>query len=450
MNFGLERIHRLLDHFDRPQNSYKVIHVAGTNGKGSVCAVLSSVFAQLGVKCGRFSSPHLISPCDSITIDLKPITIADYNTLRNKVQAINDAYSINASSFEILTAMALCHFADSKVQVAVVEVGMGGRLDATNVFTSPSVCVITAIGLDHTEFLGDTVDKIAAEKAGIVKSGASVVVSFQPFASEVIPVVEAMSNAAGCYELRYATPLEMSTAKIDDSGSSQSLFEILNMKDQVSFRFRDGRLICFTMPFVGEYQLQNVATALSALDSFLVRESHLFTILNETNLITGLQNARWPGRLEWQEIESTRGVKYSCLIDGAHNQQGAQELRRYLDSCLQRTATFRRSLQICWIVGFKGGKDIGQLLNTWLRDGDCIYAVEFSSPDGMPWIQCSAGEVIIEAAKQMFPNIECGSFGDVKSTVRHLKSLDVASNDRVFVMCGSLYLISEFYRNGFV
>ena len=169
MNFGLERIHSLLSELENPHLRLSVIHVGGTNGKGSVTSYIDSILIKAGYKTGRYNSPHFLNPRDSIRINGIPINKESYQRIRNHVEAVNSASNIGATSFELLTAVALCCFDAEEVSIAVIEVGLGGAKDATNVFPSPLVSIITTIGMDHMEILGETIDLIAKEKAGILK-----------------------------------------------------------------------------------------------------------------------------------------------------------------------------------------------------------------------------------------------------------------------------------------
>ena len=197
---GLDRIRELLARLGDPQNSLRIVHVAGTNGKGSTCAYIANVLQAAGYRVGWFSSPFIERFEERIRVDGKNIAMPDLARVTLQVREHAEQMSVETgdhpTEFELMTAVALLHFAQVECQVAVLEVGLGGRLDSTNVIAAPDVAVITRIGLDHTDLLGDTIGKIAAEKAGIIKSGSSVV--SWPQEPEAAEAVETVAHAAGC------------------------------------------------------------------------------------------------------------------------------------------------------------------------------------------------------------------------------------------------------------
>ncbi|KAL2915687.1 Cell cycle serine/threonine-protein kinase cdc5/MSD2 [Polyrhizophydium stewartii] len=194
---GLERITALLERLGNPQRGLRVVHVAGTNGKGSVCACVASILRAAGVRVGSFNSPYLLEPRDSVRVDCEPVAAAAFERATEQVAAADAALGIGATAFEQQTAAALVLLREARVEVAVMEVGLGGRHDATNVIDAPEVAVVTAIGLDHTEYLGTTVEAIAAHKAGIIKAGSAVVIGPQEDAAAT-RVIEEHARAAGC------------------------------------------------------------------------------------------------------------------------------------------------------------------------------------------------------------------------------------------------------------
>jgi folylpolyglutamate synthase/dihydropteroate synthase len=523
MDLGVDRIKRLLALLGSPQTHYKVIHVAGTNGKGSVCATLSSVCSHLGIRNGRFSSPHLIHPCDSITVNQTPIPVETFTSLKEQIESLSTQHQIHATSFEILTAVAFCYFSQAQIQLAVVEVGMGGRLDSTNVFDHPTVCVITSIGLDHTEFLGDKLGKIASEKAGIMKKDAGVVLGYQAGGAvegvageedgrkEILEVLEGYAKEVGCSEIAHAVPLVPSFVS---TPSQPSFFDILSHTPSSSFTFQHIRSVTpstvsssvsasasaspspssslssdslptsspitikFQLPFAGSYQLQNLSTALTALDLFLKKEPQFLQYFSIEPLIRGIECTKWPGRLEWRLFKGSRTVEGTnegipILIDGAHNIQGAHQLRDYLDACLLRAeaqladsgaeGSNKEKIRVIWVVGFKYGKDIGELLQVWLgndkdrnkrikedfeEERDELWAVEFSQPEGMPWIRATVSTKIVEVADKINPEVKGQTFDGPRAVFSRLDSDEsfTKGTKTVVVLCGSLYLVSEFYK----
>ncbi|KAJ3172826.1 folylpolyglutamate synthase [Irineochytrium annulatum] len=424
IELGLAKITALLRALGDPQDSYDCIHVAGTNGKGSVCTFIASVLNASSIKVGRFSSPHLITPRDCITVDGQMIPEPDYADLRRDVEGASKAGGIEASSFEILTAVALMHFRGAGVEVAVVEVGMGGRLDATNVFKAPAVCVITCLALDHVEFLGSTIEAIAGEKAGIVKPGAAVVVGRQ----SVVGAMEALRAILGGKEGMTVPPVFAGAAEEVEPASGLGAGSRL-----VSFELNGREITCSTSMH-GDYQLENLDTAMKAVQAF-VQARPAFTV-TEDMVRAGVAGARWPGRLEWLSLKSNADV----LVDGAHNPQGVEVLGRYVDKYVRTSGR-----RVCWILAFKSGKPLTDMLRPLLRNNDKVCAVGFSLPEEMPWIQPFPPADISGYIKENHPGVEAVSKPDLKSG---LAAMESEGDKTTLVICGSLYLIADLYRSG--
>ena len=312
---GLETELDLLERLGNPEQSFAVIHVAGTNGKGSVSAMLDSVLRYAGYRVGLYTSPHLIRFNERIRVGGEPVTDQELADLFESVEphalAAKAAGGREITFFEFTTALAFEHFRRRRVQLAVVETGMGGRLDATNVVT-PLVSIITRIGLEHTAYLGNTITAIAGEKAGIIKKGRPVVCGAMPPAAA---------------EVMRATAVERGAEFVDASSVgvvrrvSQSL-----AGQKVSASTPSADYGTFTMPLLGRHQLENCVTALAAIDC--VRGQG---IAMPSDVVTrGLARTRWPGRLE--VLSETPPV----LLDGAHNPDGARALGAALKELCRR------------------------------------------------------------------------------------------------------------------
>ncbi|TKJ17260.1 bifunctional folylpolyglutamate synthase/dihydrofolate synthase [Candidatus Woesearchaeota archaeon B3_Woes] len=293
MKLGLKNIRDLMDHLGNPQNDFKSIHVAGTNGKGSVCSFLSSILEKEGYKVGVYTSPHLVSFRERIKINGKKIERKEISSLLSKIKPFVKDHTF----FEVVTALAFLYFKKKKVDIVLVEVGLGGRLDATNVIT-PEVSVITNIGLEHTEHLGDTLEKIAFEKSGIVKQN--------------IPLVT-LSDCKGLNVLKKTCKLEKC-----------KLHLVKPKKLKISLK--------------GNFQHQNASLALGVVD--VLREKG-YKISNKS-VVDGLMNAKWPGRFEF--------VNGNILFDCAHNPCGAKTLAREIKKLNYKNIYF--------IVGIMKDKDI--------------------------------------------------------------------------------------------
>ncbi|MEA1871369.1 MAG: folylpolyglutamate synthase/dihydrofolate synthase family protein, partial [Candidatus Bipolaricaulota bacterium] len=303
---GLDRILRLLDALDHPEQAFPAVHIAGTNGKGSVAAMLASVLSQAGYRVGRFTSPDLIDFRDRISIDDAWI---EGDELARTVEQLLPIFAAEdpPTLFEALTAIAFHHFAKNKVDLAVVEVGLGGRFDATNVL-SPLLTILTTVGRDHLALLGGTIEKIAWEKAGIAKEDVPCLAGDLPLEAQRILVAECARLRApltDCHTIdleRVAFDWEKVTYRIE------------------AFDFPKEILL----PLLGGYQQENLRVTLRAIE--LLREDGL-TIPNHA-VASGLAVARWPGRFE---VISRRPL---VILDGAHNQPGALALAEDIERTL--------------------------------------------------------------------------------------------------------------------
>lgn len=292
VKFGIDRMRRLVAELGHPERSYPVIHVAGTNGKGSVSAMLESIFRAAGWRTGLYTSPHLVKLGERVQVDRQLLTEKEIVAYARELQPVAAraaafAPDEHATFFEFMTAMAFLQFQKRKVDVAVVEVGMGGRLDATNV-VQPAVTIITSIGLDHCAELGDTVEKIAAEKAGIIKPGIPVVLGRLPAGAERVIRDVAAANGAPVHAIR------------EIFGDDLSGYPLTNLE--------------------GDYQRWNAATATTAA-RLLAKAGKL----DAAAIQHGLAQVAWPGR--WQRLDV--GGRH-IILDASHNPEGAQGLEENL------------------------------------------------------------------------------------------------------------------------
>lgn len=297
--FNLDRVRKLLKALGDPQDQVKAVHVAGTKGKGSTCAMLESMLRACGYTVGLYSSPHLVDLRERITINGDLITQSDFTELIRQVKtAVDKADGDNPNFFEILTAAAICHFANQAVDVAVFETGLGGRLDATNVLT-PLVCGITQVSLDHTDILGKDLASIAREKGGIFKKNVPAISCEQ--APEAAAALRDVAEKAG-------TPLHFTGEDIEFSYRFEANRE-LGPHTRVCLSTDDRNYEHLPVPLRGEHQALNCGLALALLDQ--LRRSG-FTI-PEAKVVVGLANTVLPGRMEltWNEPR--------ILLDGAHN-----------------------------------------------------------------------------------------------------------------------------------
>jgi dihydrofolate synthase/folylpolyglutamate synthase len=289
---GLERIRAVLQALGRPQDRLRFVHVAGTNGKGSTCAMIESALRAANLRTGLFTSPHLAEPTERIRIDGRPISADRF------AQAFNQVLGLHTTYFETVTAMALLVFAEERVDMVVLEVGLGGRLDATNV-VSPDLSVITAVDFDHEAFLGKSLESIAGEKAGILKPGVPAVFARQrPEAARVLD--------------RRAAELSIPVARTADWLVSDLDIDARGSR----FRLTGERHLRLACPLAGEHQVENAVTAAVALACLGIVDSAIEA---------GIARARWPGRLE------RVSERPEIILDGAHNPAGARALAAYID-----------------------------------------------------------------------------------------------------------------------
>lgn len=298
---GLERMRDFMHALGDPQENLHYVHIAGTNGKGSACVMTQSLLTAAGFRTGLYISPHLDQFNERLSIDGQMISDADLRRLAARVRAAAETLGEEPTDFEMITAMAFCWFEEQHCDLVVLEVGMGGRLDATNVISHPEVCAIMHIGLDHTEFLGDTVEKVAAEKAGILKPGADCVLYHQlPGVMDVV-------------QQRFADVNPDVAARLVITDPTAFTARARTIDGQV-FDYRARRHL--RIQLLGNYQMENAMAVLDIIDC-LIRRGWGIT---ENAIRAGLAQATWPGRFEVLSREPL------LIVDGAHNPNGVEAL----------------------------------------------------------------------------------------------------------------------------
>jgi len=399
--FGLERIHAVLEALGRPQDRCRFVHVAGTNGKGSTCAMIESALAAAGHRTGLFTSPHLAEPTERILIGGRPISAADFaaafDLVHTTVERLLAAgvIDLHTTYFETVTAMAFVVFAQQATDRVVLEVGLGGRLDATNVIR-PELCVITPIDFDHEQYLGRSLEAIAGEKAGILKAGVPAVFSRQR--PEAAGVLERRAAELGVPVARTAD-WSMDHLEIDARASG------FQMAGQVRGLPSTLRIHC---PLAGEHQVENAATAAVALSQLGVAPDAIET---------GIARTVWPGRLEHVS------ERPEIILDGAHNPAGARALAAYIDRFYSR----RRVRLIYGAMRDKAVAEIGGILfpKAWQVIVTAPHQSRALAPEAL-------GTVADHANLQV-----AASLAEALELVR-----DAAPDDAVFIT-GSLFLVAE-------
>ena len=397
VNLGTVRIERLLANLDNPHQRVPIIHVGGTNGKGSVCAYLSSILTQAGYRVGRYTSPHLIDWTERICINEQPISSAVLEAILQQIQQAIEPEKESPTLFEVITAAAWLYFAQQKVDLAVMEVGLGGRLDATNVCSSSLVSIITSISREHWQRLGPTLANIAAEKAGILKTGCPAVVGQLPI--EAKTVIAARIERLNCPAVWVEPAIEV-------------------RRQEQRWAVYEG--IEYPLPLLGEVQLINSALAIAAIK---VLQQQGWQVPLQA-IQTGMAKTRWLGRLQW-----TSWNDHPLLIDGAHNHSSAEALRQYIDTL---------DKPVDWVIGIMASKDHAAIFQALLRPGDRLYLVP------VPDESTAAPAELAEIATNICPNLkDCQTFSELFSAL-HLAITNVNNTQRLVVLCGSLYLVGYF------
>lgn len=334
-NLGLERITTIMDILNNPQNNYKIIHVAGTNGKGSTAKIINEILVRNGFKTGLFTSPHLFNYEERFKVNNEDISPYVFDKLIGDINELALKHNVDLTEFELLTAAGFYYFFVKGVQYLVLETGLGGALDSTNI-VKPEISIITTIDYDHTERLGKTIEKIAEQKAGIIKENVPVVVSKDNLGYEVIEKVAKEKNA----------PLvEIKPVTVKFNGE-ENIIEY------------DGKEYEFNL--LGDYQAKNLELALAAVNSLN---------LGLIKVRDALRNVYWKFRLEYNKEKQV-------LIDSAHNPSGAKVLREFLDK------NFKKEKKI-FIFGCLKNKDYNKMLKTLIKKGDELYYKDFSYPSAL-------------------------------------------------------------------
>jgi dihydrofolate synthase/folylpolyglutamate synthase len=382
---GLENTFKLAELAGNPHQQLRFIHVAGTNGKGSTCAILESIYRTAGLRVGMFTSPHLVAFGERIQVNRQPISEADIVRLVERIKPLLAQFSPEAppTFFEVITVMALIYFAEKKCELVIWETGLGGRLDATNIVT-PLASVITNIQFDHQAWLGDTLARIAGEKAGIIKPG--------------VPVITAVDDA-DAFRILY-----------EKARQCESRFLLITWTQAEFWPLQGIRL-----PLLGEHQRLNAAVA-----------THTVIALNQQIPVTdeairaGLQNVQWPGRL--QLVNQPGGRK--ILLDGAHNMGGAETL-------LTALKTYFNAEKPTLILGLLRDKDYARICEILVPFARRIVLTPVNSQRTLQPAELAA---VCRAAN---PNAE------IREATSLEQALEWSSADDFVVISGSLYLIGE-------
>lgn len=397
---GLERISALMENLGNPQNKTKIIHVAGTNGKGSFCAMLSAVLKSAGYRTGNFSSPALTGITDNFRIDCEEITEKDFTEIMDIVYPTCESMTDKPTEFEILTAVAFELFVRKQCDIAIVECGMGGDTDSTNVIASPLMSVITNVQKDHTAILGKTIDEIATHKAGIIKPERPVF-----FGGGDIPeIIE-----------KTAREKNSQLFTVDYSGIKTCFPAPICSLSGTSFMYRGMKI---NLSLIGTHQFENAVNVLNCIE---ILKNQGFEIPHSA-IKSGLENVKWRGRFEILRKNPL------VIFDGSHNPDGVENLSYTIEQCFGKK-------KIAFLIGVMADKDYDCYADILREHMEIVFTV---TPDNPRSLDCqtlagtfSENGIIAKA----FPVLEDG----VKSAYSYAKEHDLP-----LIAMGSLYMYKDF------
>jgi dihydrofolate synthase/folylpolyglutamate synthase len=392
VKFGIDRMRLLADALGHPEQAVPLIHIAGTNGKGSVAAMLDAILHAAGRRTGLYTSPHLVKLGERVQVDRRMLTEEEITAYVREMRPVAErlgavAADDHPSFFEFMTAMAFLQFARRGCEIGIIEVGMGGRLDATNIVT-PEVSVITSISMDHCEFLGGTLELIAAEKAGIIKPGRPVVIGRMPREAEAVIRARAAELSAPVH------------AVSDAFGADVDAYPATNLE--------------------GDYQRWNAATA-----TLVVRALGVKWAVPAAAVVAGLQHVDWPGR--WQRVRLGGRL---LILDASHNPEGASVLAVNLQRLEEETG--KRPVVITGALGLARARPLMETVSRFAREIHLVVphqARACSQAELEALVPADfAGRVVPATVNELFPDTQTCTAGGL---------------DDVLVVTGSIYLLGE-------
>lgn len=397
----LDRMSGILDCLGNPQDKLKIIHVSGTNGKGSCCAMLSSILITAGYKVGMFTSPHLIDPKERFVINGKQISEKDFIQTASKVKKAQEKVKVNLGMFDKLTAMCFEYFYKKKVDIAIIEVGIGGLLDSTNIIKSSLVSVIMNIGFDHIEILGNTISKIATQKAGIIKKKGTIVsYDNKPSAIKAIEKIAYEKNAK-------FIKADFKQIKVISEGIDKQEFDYKQYKN-------------VELPLLGKHQFNNAATVLEVVEVLKKKKYKL-----DVDIVKkGIKNTKWLSRMSILQKDPL------FILDGAHNPQCAKALCNSLPIILNG----KKAIMLCGVLKDKDYKKVMDIVIPYAKEFICL------TPN----------------SHRALNNKELASLLKSKGQKAHLAktcdegiklALKKAKKDDVIVGFGSLYLAGDIIKS---
>jgi len=404
VTYDLRRMDELLGRLGNPHLKARTVHIAGSKGKGSVAAMVASALTASGYTTGLFTSPHLHDLNERMRVDWEMVSneelVALVDKLHPEIEAVNEAATYGRlTTFEILTALGFTHFAQKGVDFQVIEVGLGGRLDATNV-VHPEVCVITSISLEHTEVLGNTLTEIAMEKAGIIKDGSRVVIS--PQADEVDTVIEEVCRTHQAELLRIGRDITWHNPR----------YELERQHFQVRGRLASYEL---SIPLLGQYQLDNATAAVAALEILAERSPGL----TAETIRSGLERVQWEGRLQILRH------KPLLVVDGAHNVDSIRRLKQSLEHYFG----YERAILI---IGLSADKNLSGIISELVPFFDRVIVTRSIHPRAM-----ATAPIVAEFARN---GVQVEETDDISIALP--RALDLAGDRDLICVTGSLFVVA--------
>ncbi|MBU3102813.1 bifunctional folylpolyglutamate synthase/dihydrofolate synthase [Clostridium gasigenes] len=404
-NYGLKRTFRLLELLGNPQNKIKLIHIAGTNGKGSTTAMISKILMGNGYKVGMYTSPFLEEFEERIQINRVNIPKEKLANLMDELKiavdkVIEEGYN-HPTEFEIITCLMFLYFYKENIDFGVIEVGLGGRLDSTNVIT-PILSIITSISYDHTNILGNTLTKISREKSGIIKECVPVVIF--PQEEEVLKVIKSKCKELNA-PLHIINEIDSELIEILQEGKPYQKVKIKGIKDEYNIK----------LPLLGEHQILNLSLAIKAIE--LLEKNKKVKISKEI-LEKSLEDVCWNGRLEVMKKSPL------VVLDGAHNIQGITTLKQNIEK-------YFKYKNIYLILGILADKDVEEMIKVITPMAKEVYAVTPNS------IRAELAEDLKNEVLKY--NENCIAFEKYEYALN--KALEIAKEDDIIVACGSLYMV---------
>ena len=418
--YGLERIQELLDRLGRPQDSLRMIHVAGTNGKGSTCAFLSQILQKAGYRTGLFTSPYIIEFADRIRVNGINIGAGDLMDVTLKVKAVADAMDDHPTEFELMTALAFLYFKQEACDIVVCETGLGGRLDSTNVIERPELSILSSIDMDHTELLGHSLEAIAREKAGIIKTGIPVISWPQKQEAEKVIEKIAAENKSQLIVPDFSQLCTYLLPKLSQSGHEEPLRQVFDYKGYKEL----------SISMLGSFQPYNASLAIEAVEVLNLCGWHI----DDGALREGLASARWGGRFEIVRNDPV------FVIDGAHNKAAAQSLVQSLKQVFP-------DRKFIFLVGFLKDKDYMSILEDFIPLAEVFLTI---APPNQRALSADELATEIRGLQQRCDEgsmVSVDSFEDISLAVGHALELAQArQNKGIICAFGSLYSIHDIRR----